>query len=590
MKKVFLKVCSAVPKLNLADISTNIENIKKMILKADSLKADIIVFPELSVTGATCGDLYLNSLLISASKNALEELKEFTKGKSPTVIVGLPLCIGEKLYNCAAILQNGEIIKIVSKTNLSPEENRYFNICSNFDAEPFLVNDALVSVVVGNSILNPLYKPEKADIILNLASINQIAGRTEKCKKALEKITANLGCTYVLASSGIGESTMDSVYAGLSFIAQSGKILKSCEPFLEESIIYEDINIKDNQVTESVSIHTEEVEKIIERNPFLPSDVNTSDYLEEILKIQSYALARRIKHTYSKKAVIGISGGLDSTLALLVCARAMKILNRPATDILSITMPCFGTTSRTRNNSEILCNELGVEFREINIKNAVIQHFKDIGQSDEVFDVTYENSQARERTQVLMDIANKENGMVIGTGDLSELALGWATYNGDHMSMYGVNAGIPKTLIRHIVAYEAENSPTALRNVLFDILDTPVSPELLPADEKGEIVQKTEDLVGPYELHDFFIYHTVGLCESPQKIYESAVSVFPDYQAETIKKWLLIFTRRFFIQQFKRSCLPDGPCVCDISLSPRGAFKMPTDASFNLWIKEIESL
>ena len=583
-----MKIAVGIPKLVLADVSANIENIKNLIISAENQNADILLLPELSVTGASCGDLFFNKLLISSSKNALEELKEFTKGKSTTVIVGLPLCINEKLYDCAAILKDGEILKIVSNTDIPQEQSRYFNCCNNFDNKPFTLNNASVSVVVGNSILNPDWIPEKTDIILNLASINQIAGRTEKCKQALKKITAEYGCTYALASSGLGESTMDTVYAGLSFIAQSGKILKSGKPFCEDFIIYEDIYIENNAVTDSVTISTPE--KIIERNPFLPSNVNANEYLEEILNIQSYALARRIKHTYSKKAVIGISGGLDSTLALLVCARAMKILNRPATDILSITMPCFGTTSRTRNNSEILCNELGVEFKEINIKKAVLQHFEDIGQDDKNFDVTYENSQARERTQVLMDIANKENGMVIGTGDLSELALGWATYNGDHMSMYGVNAGIPKTLIRHIVAYEAENSDIALKNVLLDILDTPVSPELLPSDNKGEIAQKTEDLVGPYELHDFFIYHMVGLHETPKEIFESALKVFPDYSRETIKKWLYTFTRRFFIQQFKRSCLPDGPKVSEISFSPRGAFKMPTDASFNLWLSEIEKL
>ena len=585
-----MKIAVGIPKLSLADVTANTENIKKLIITASEQKADILLVPELSVTGATCGDLFFNDLLISASKEALEELKEFSKGISTTAVIGLPFIIKEKLYNCAAILQNGEIIKIVSKTDIPSCERRYFNNCNDFDNKPFMINGTSVSVEVGNSILNPDFEPEKADMILNLASINQIAGRTEKCKKAIKKITANLGCTYVLASSGLGESTMDTVYAGLSFVAQGGKIIKESKPFCKESIIFADVDMKNNSKYEVVSDCTTKPEKIIERNPFLPTEVNVNEYLEEILNIQSYALARRLEHTRSKKAVIGISGGLDSTLALLVSARAMKILNRPATDILSITMPCFGTTSRTRSNSEILCSALGTEFKEINIKKAVLQHFEDIGQSDKNFDVTYENSQARERTQVLMDIANKENGMVIGTGDLSELALGWATYNGDHMSMYGVNAGIPKTLIRHIVAYEAENSDVTLKNVLLDILDTPVSPELLPADSKGEIAQKTEDLVGPYELHDFFIYHMVGLNESPKEIFESAIEVFPEYPHETVKKWLLIFTRRFFIQQFKRSCLPDGPCVFDISFSPRGAFKMPTDASFNLWLSEIEEL
>ena len=313
--------------------------------------------------------------------------------------------------------------------------------------------------------------------------------------------------------------------------------------------------------------------------------------LEEILQIQSYGLAKRLSHTHAKKAVIGISVGLDSTLALLVTVRAIKLLNRPSTDILTITMPCFGTTKRTRSNSEILCNELGVEFKEINIANAVKQHFKDIEQSDSVFDATYENSQARERTQVLMDIANKENGLVVGTGDLSELALGWATYNGDHMSMYSVNGGVTKTLVRHLVKYEAENSAEDLKNVLFDILDTPVSPELLPADSNGDIAQKTEDLVGPYELHDFFIYYMLKYGFTPKKLYRLANAAFKGvYNEETVLKWLKIFTRRFFTQQFKRSCLPDGPKVGEISLSPRGAFEMPSDASYNLWLTELENI
>ena len=346
-----------------------------------------------------------------------------------------------------------------------------------------------------------------------------------------------------------------------------------------------------NKVYFEQEITETEITRKIEKNPFLPETVDKKEYLEEILQIQSHALARRISHTNAKKAVIGISGGLDSTLALLVAVRAMKLLNRPSTDILAITMPCFGTTKRTRSNSEILCDELNVSFKEINITDAVKQHFKDIEQDENVFDATYENSQARERTQVLMDIANKENGFVIGTGDLSELALGWATYNGDHMSMYGVNGGVPKTLIRHIVHYEALNSKEALKNVLFDILDTPVSPELLPADNKGEIAQKTEDLVGPYELHDFFIYYMLSYGFSPKKLYRLANAAFEGiYDSETVLKWLKIFTRRFFTQQFKRSCLPDGPMVGEISLSPRGGWSMPSDASFNLWLKELEEL
>ena len=447
-----------------------------------------------------------------------------------------------------------------------------------------------------------------AHIIVNPAAIIATAGKFDYCQSIVKDASLRLGCGYVLASAGIGESSTDTAFSGLSIIAENGNIIAKENPFSAENLLITEIDIKllaseryknagfaakpmINKVYFEQEITETEITRKIEKNPFLPETVDKKEYLEEILQIQSHALARRISHTNAKKAVIGISGGLDSTLALLVAVRAMKILNRPSTDILAITMPCFGTTKRTRSNSEILCDELNVSFKEINITDAVKQHFKDIEQDENVFDATYENSQARERTQVLMDIANKENGFVIGTGDLSELALGWATYNGDHMSMYGVNGGVPKTLIRYIVHYEALNSKEALKNVLFDILDTPVSPELLPADNKGEIAQKTEDLVGPYELHDFFIYYMLRYGFSPKKLYRLANAAFEGiYDSETVLKWLKIFTRRFFTQQFKRSCLPDGPMVGEISLSPRGGWSMPSDASFNLWLKELEEL
>ncbi len=586
MKNRFIKVAAGVSKVNLADVYANAENIKKTILEADSKKADILVLPELSLTGSTCGDLFFNKLLISAAKKALYELAEFTKSKSPTVIVGLPLEEKGKLYNCAAVLKDGEILGIVKKDNLENsrtcDQSRYFSTIHQSDCNYFKVGDFSFAVLIGDPCNKPIQC--NADIIVNLAAVSHTVGKGDKIKNIIK----NIGCTYVFASSGLGESTTDAVFSGLTFISGGGKILAQGEPFCYENLIFSDVNIKENCCIETVSDCNPK--NIIEKNPFLPSFVDKDAYLEEILQIQSHALARRIEHTHSKKAIIGISGGLDSTLALLVCARAMKILKRPATDILSITMPCFGTTSRTRSNSEILCDELDVDFKEINISTAVKQHFKDIGQNEDAFDVTYENSQARERTQVRMDIANKENGLVVGTGDLSELALGWATYNGDHMSMYGVNASVPKTLIRHLVEYEALNSDEALKDVLLDILATPVSPELLPADQKGEIAQKTEDLVGPYELHDFFIYRMLGLFESPKEIFEAATIAFPEYSKETIKKWLTVFTRRFFTQQFKRSCLPDGPMVTEISLSPRGAFKMPTDASYNLWLNQLETL
>ena len=634
MRDGFIKVASGVPQVHLADVTANTISIKEIITKADSEKVNLLVLPELCITGYTCGDLFFNDALISAARSSLLELADFTNGKYPIVVVGLPFNHNGKLYNCAAAIHNGEILGIVPKIYLPNHcefnEQRYFQSPNALvDSTYLMLNDEyetdfgknLIFMSNGFSfgieICEDLFAPEPtnqklalagAHIIVNPAACNQTVGKAEYCKSLIKDATTRLNCGYVLASSGIGESSTDTVYGGLAFIYENGKLLTESKPFSDDDLIISEIDVKliNSERQKNTSFKTNDVEfrniyftqnicstkltRNISKSPFLPDSTNLNDYFEEILQIQSNALARRFSHTHSKTAVIGISGGLDSTLALLVSVRAMNILNRPLTDILAITMPCFGTTSRTRSNSQILCEELGVSFNEINITNAVTQHFKDIGQDANTFDVTFENSQARERTQVLMDVANKENGMVIGTGDLSELALGWATYNGDHMSMYGVNSGVPKTLIRHIVRYEAENSDGALKTVLLDILDTPVSPELLPTDNDGNIAQKTEDLVGPYELHDFFLYYMLRYGFSPRKIFRLCVLAFEDYDKETILKWLTIFTRRFFTQQFKRSCLPDGPKISDISLSPRGDLKMPTDASFNLWLKELENI
>ncbi|MBP3599820.1 MAG: NAD(+) synthase [Clostridia bacterium] len=631
MKDGFIKVAAAMPKVTVADVTANTENIKSLILAADEKKVNLLVFPELSLTGYTCGDLFFNDALITSAKNALLDIAKFTENKSPAVVVGLPLEYDSKLYNCAAVIKNGDVLGFVAKTHISTNnENRYFvsakslphggyidindGYCVELSNNMIFVNEAFnFGVEIGTDLSAPVPQNQKlalcgAHIIVNPAAITATAGKFDYCKSIVKDASLRLGCGYVLASAGIGESSTDTAFSGLSIIAENGNIIAKEKPFSADNLLITEIDIKllaseryknagfaskpmVNKVYFEQEIEETEITRKIEKNPFLPETVDKKEYLEEILQIQSHALARRISHTNAKKAVIGISGGLDSTLALLVAVRAMKILNRPSTDILAITMPCFGTTKRTRSNSEILCDELNVSFKEINITDAVKQHFKDIEQDENVFDATYENSQARERTQVLMDIANKENGFVIGTGDLSELALGWATYNGDHMSMYGVNGGVPKTLIRHIVHYEALNSKEALKNVLFDILDTPVSPELLPADNKGEIAQKTEDLVGPYELHDFFIYYMLRYGFSPKKLYRLANAAFEGiYDSETVLKWLKIFTRRFFTQQFKRSCLPDGPMVGEISLSPRGGWSMPSDASFNLWLKELEEL
>ena len=636
MNDGFIKVAVATPKITVADVKSNIESIKSLISSADEKKANIVVFPELSITGYTCKDLFFNETLTSSAKKGLLEIAEYTADKYPVVAVGLPIDYNSQLYNCVAVIKSGSVLGIVPKTNIQTNsiinESRYFNSAYNLNENSYIkFNDSFVpfgnnllfkndnfkefcfGVEIGSDLLS--YAPisqelciNGANIIINPSCFNHTAGNFEIIKNTVASVSKRLNCSYISASGSDGESTTDTVFSGFGIITENGNIVSYSQPFNNNSLLISEIDVKlsVNRKHKNNSLFVEkepdvicfsqetvetEITREIEKNPFLPKNINKDEYLEEILKIQSYALAQRISHTRSQKAVIGISGGLDSTLALLVAVRALKLLNRPATDILAITMPCFGTTKRTRSNSEILCNELDVSFKEINIGDAVKQHFKDIEQSDNVFDATYENSQARERTQVLMDIANKVNGMVIGTGDLSELALGWATYNGDHMSMYGVNAGVPKTLIRYIVEYEANRSAENLKKVLLDILDTPVSPELLPADDKGDIAQKTEDLVGPYELHDFFIYHTLCSGMSPKKIYRMAVYAFDGiYDKETILKWLKIFTRRFFTQQFKRSCLPDGPKVFDISLSPRGDWQMPSDASYNLWLAELEEI
>ncbi len=630
MKDGFIKVAAALPQLHLADILANTENIKDLILKADEKRINLLVLPELCVTGSTCGDLFFNDLLLSSAKNALIEIAEFTENKYPVVVIGLPISYNSKLYNCAAVLHDGEVLGLVPKTYIySGEESRYFETGTSLDGGDFIIlNEEYVAqisnnlifksqsfnfgVEIGADLLAPVPPCQAlslggAQIIVNPSSINQTVGEFLKLKNFVTDITKRLNCGYLLASSGIGESSSDTVFAGVSLIGENGEILAKNKPFCENELLISEIDVKkldaERQKNTSFIPNNDfygiyfaqdmcltDITRKISKSPFLPNGTSVNERAEEILEIQSHALARRISHTHSKTAVLGISGGLDSTLALLVAVRAMKILNRPTTDILAITMPCFGTTKRTRSNSEILCQELGVTFKEINISAAVKQHFSDIGQDENTFDVTYENSQARERTQVLMDIANKENGLVIGTGDLSELALGWATYNGDHMSMYAVNSGVPKTLIRHIVRYEAENSATNLKNVLLDIWDTPVSPELLPANSDGNIAQKTEDLVGPYELHDFFLYYMLRYGYSPKKIYRLSLLAFEEYSPDTVLKWLKTFTRRFFTQQFKRSCLPDGPKISDVGLSPRGDLKMPTDALYNTWLKELEEI
>jgi len=613
MKDGFIKVGAASPLIFSANITKNCETVKNIIDKADKEFVNLLVFPELCITGASLGDLFLSDTLLNGTENILIELKDYTKDKYPVVCVGLPLKCNNTVYDCVAVIHNGEILGIVpKKPNFNTRGFEYNNLpeCDSIELEDEFYNfgtDILFKCDKLDEFTFAIANDKNGAVIIADPSVSPETVTSEKLREIKVKaISKSENCAYIFSSFS-GDSTQGDIFSGHSIITENGKISAQNKPFENNDLIITEIDVKNlcadrrhNGISVADSLCTiaifQEIKETgitrkIERYPFVPSDkTELAEKAAKILQIQSFGLAGRIRHTYSKKAVIGISGGLDSTLALLVAVRAMKILNRSATDILAITMPCFGTTKRTRSNSEILCRELGVDFKEINITDSVKQHFKDIGQSENDFDVTYENSQARERTQVLMDIANKENGIVIGTGDLSELALGWATYNGDHMSMYGVNADLPKTLIRHIVRYEAENSTEELKRVLLDILDTPVSPELLPADSKGDIAQKTEDLVGPYDLHDFFLYHTVRHGASPQKIFSLACLAFEEFDEKTILHWLTVFTKRFFTQQFKRSCLPDGPRVGSVSLSPRGDWQMPSDASYSLWLSEIEKI
>ncbi|MEE1042753.1 MAG: NAD(+) synthase [Clostridia bacterium] len=637
MKDGFIKVAAADFNLKLADTQHNVEQIKTVINNADKISANVLVLPELCITGYSCGDLFFSNKLVKGALDGLKDICQYTSGKYPVVVVGLPLVYKGKMYNCAAVVRDGKILGVVPKTVLPNyaefNEKRYFasfeyltdGLSAYIDGEevPFgnnlvFCHEEMDEYTFGVEICEDLWAvntPSEglckagANIILNPSASNEYVGKADYRRLLVKATSSRLICGYVCANPGYTESTQDTVFSAHHLIGENGNILAENALFNNNNMIVSEIDVQHivaerckNTSFESdysddyelvyfeQEIKDVEFKREYDKNPFIPADnTEAKNRAEDILNIQSYALARRIEHVHANKCVIGISGGLDSTLAILVTVRAMDILKRPRTDILAITMPCFGTTNRTKSNSQLLCEYLGVDFKEINITKAVKQHFEDIEQDENNFDVAFENSQARERTQVLMDYANKVNGIVIGTGDLSELALGWATYNGDHMSMYGVNASVPKTLVRFLVGYEASNFDKNLASVLTDIVETPVSPELLPVDEKGEMTQKTEDLVGPYGLHDFYLYHMVKNGFSPSKIYRLATKVFEgEYSPETIKHWLKTFVRRFFVQQFKRSCLPDGPKVGSVSLSPRGDWQMPTDASAQIWLNEIE--
>ncbi len=619
----FIKLAAAQPEILVAAPTKNVPAITALIDEAYETGVHVLVFPELSLTGATCGDLFLTDSLIKNTLTALEQIKTHTAGKKMLTFVGAPLKILGKLYNCAVAISDGHILGVIPKTVLpnygDSAELRWFTpftdgqytmltLCGDQilcrDTQMFVCEEQdnlVVGCVIGDSANADPLAEKGATVIVNLAASPETVGREDYRRTIAKATSGRLVSAYVYANAGSDESTTDCVYSGHSLIAQNGTILAENPPFSGKKLItaVADVQhlahdrLKMNTFpkdigdgywcTFSLDLRETDLTGVIARSPFIPEGAETKRAAcARILEIQSHGLAKRIRAAYAKTCVIALSGGLDSTLALIVTARALDILGRPHTDITAVTLPCFGTTSRTRSNAESMAVEFGTKFRAIDIKEAVDIHFRDIGHDPGDLSVVYENSQARERTQIIMDIANAENGLVIGTGDLSELALGWATYNGDHMSNYGVNGGVPKTLVRHVVSYYADeceaNGQHALAAVLRDVLATPVSPELLPAKD-GEIAQKTEDIVGPYDLHDFFLYHFVRHGEEPEKIFRKAKAAFAgEFDDETIKKWLNTFLRRFYSQQFKRSALPDGPKVGSVALSPRGDWKMPSDA------------
>ena len=651
MKYGFIKVASAVPVVHVADCIQNTKEIEFLIDKAERQGVEIIVFPELCITGYTCQNLFRQQLLLDTAETCLMHIMEFSKKFDIISIVGLPVVTEDLLLKCAAIVQHGKLLGLVSKTYL-PNYNEFYekrwfassqDLCErtiHFAGHSVLLTAApqlfrtYDGTVFGVEICEDVWAPippsnslvlAGADIIFNLSASNELIGKHAYLKSLLSQQSARMMSGYVYSSSGFGESTQDVVYGGNTLIYENGQLLCEGERFaLQNQLRTAQIDIESlrsdrrNNTTfvnaqrciQNQDIHFVEAEDIrqhgftlnrpVNPHPFIPAHCNMEESCSEIFNIQQMGLARRLIHTHVKTVLIGVSGGLDSTLALLVCVKTFDKLKLDRKGIIGVTMPGFGTTDRTYNNAINLMMSLGITIKEINISKSVLQHFEDIGQDVSVHDVTYENSQARERTQILMDLANKLGGLVIGTGDLSELALGWATYNGDHMSMYGVNSSIPKTLIEYLVKHIAQTVDAESAATLMDIVATPISPELIPADKEGNICQKTEDLVGPYELHDFFLYHFLRHGFSPKKIFILAQKAFQgnnelypetrQYDDKTILHWLYIFYQRFFIQQFKRSCLPDGPKVGSVSLSPRGDWRMPTDALVSDWLRQIEQI
>ena len=650
MEYGFIKVATAIPSVKVGDVKFNTRQIESQIALAEGQGVEIIVFPELCITGYTCQDLFLQQMLLESAETAMMMLLDFTRQLDIISIVGLPVVVGDLLLNCAAIIQHGKILGLVPKTYLPNYrefyEKRWFASAQDLrettvrfaghritvtpDPQIFITSEgAQFGVENCEDVWAPAPPSNKlalagAELIFNLSASDELSGKHTYLKSLLAQQSARTITGYIYSSCGFGESTQDVVFGGNALIYENGSLIAEGERFsLEPQMRIAQIDIeklRSERRTNSTyvnaqrnvkyairsgrySVHNIEMlapfnrrdfvlEREIDAHPFIPHEAEMGVTCEEIFNIQLMGVAKRIVHTGAKHLILGISGGLDSTLALLVCVKAFDKLGMNRKDIIGVTMPGFGTTDRTYRNAITLMGSLGVTIREISIADAVEQHFKDIGHDISVHDVTYENAQARERTQILMDLSNELGGIVVGTGDLSELALGWATYNGDHMSMYGVNASVPKTLIQHMVRYVAESGVDEKSRVtLLDIVDTPISPELTPADESGEIRQKTEDLVGPYELHDFFLYYFLRFGFRPKKLFFLACQAFEGvYDESIVQKWLVVFLRRFFSQQFKRSCLPDGPKVGNVSLSPRGDWRMPSDASSAIWLAEAESL
>lgn len=660
----YVKVASAIPSVRVGDVAYNVEQIENLVIQAEGKGVEVIVFPELSLTGYTCQDLFRQQLLLDRVEQGVMRLMDFTRKLDIIAIVGAPVPVGNLLLNCAVVIQKGHVLGMVPKfylpnysefyekrwfasaQDLRDMELRYAGNVVNMTADVQLFRTA-DGVLFGIEICEDVWAPAPpsnklalagADIVFNLSASDELIGKHDYLKSLLSQQSARTMTGYVYSSCGFGESTQDVVYGGNAMIYENGKLLAEAARFsLEPQMMMTQIdveklrserrgnstyvnaqrNVKFSLLDKQFGIRIIDafpkemerefnLERTISPHPFIPAMEDMEVSCEEIFNIQVMGLVKRLVHTHAETVVIGISGGLDSTLALLVCVKAFDRLKRNRKGIVGVTMPGFGTTGRTYNNAMELMRSLGITVKEVSIVDAVTQHFEDINHDISVHDVTYENSQARERTQVLMDMANKLNGMVVGTGDLSELALGWATYNGDHMSMYGVNASVPKTLIRYLVNYVAQREvDDRSAQTLQDIIDTPISPELIPADEMGNIQQKTEDLVGPYELHDFFLYYFLRFGFSPKKIFMLAKNAFIEnkskrvklgpndpetYDEETIKKWLRVFVRRFFSQQFKRSCLPDGPKVGSVSLSPRGDWRMPSDAMAAMWMQDAENM